>query len=264
MRGRGTGLDWNGNMTRLQPECHVRGSRAWGVLPLLALSLTLLPACERRPEPDEPAPDPAIPQTDASGPTGGDYPTPPPLPPESIPARPRTIQDTLLLEGMAEPSPATLVEAPAGFPRRFTTYLPEGLLVEFEGRGDSAGVRFHAAFAGTPDRNAYMHVRLYGTDLSRAQASQAATDFVRSRAPWRDEGTTAEPPPWGLEAYSFQYMGDGNVPYTGRVVLGHHVDRFFHVLTHYPAEYGDGLGPRFDRILQHWRWEDTGRLLVSR
>jgi hypothetical protein len=87
---------------------------------------------------------------------------------------------------------------------------------------------------------------------------------VRSRAPWRDEADPAEPPGWGQEAYTFSYAGDGNVPITGRLVLGRHADRYFHVLTHYPAEYGDGLGPRFQSILEHWRWEDTGRPLVWR
>lgn len=221
------------------------------------------PEFETEQEPGERTARPPIPQTEATEPQQA-YPSLPPLPPESIPQRPREVQDTILIEGMREPTRARLLEAPPDFPVRFSTYVPDGIGSEFEGRGDSASVRFYASFGGAVDRNAYMHVRLYRAAMSRTAASTAATDFVRSRAPWRDEATTVQPPPWGVEAYTFGYQGDGNRPYTGRMVLGHHRDRYFHVLTHYPAEYGDGLGPRFDRILQHWRWEDTGRPLVQR
>jgi hypothetical protein len=185
----------------------------------------------------------------------------PPLPPESIPQRPRTVADTLLIEGMPEPVTATLLRAPADLGMPFSTYVPPGIAADFEPAGDGPSIRFAAAFTGTADPRAYMHVRLYPAGTSEAAARTAATDFIRSRAPWRDEAQPAAAPPWGIEAYTYQYSGDGGVPITGRLVIGRHRDRFFHVLTHYPAEYGDGLGPRFQRILELWRWEDTGRML---
>jgi len=49
---------------------------------------------------------------------------------------------------------------------------------------------------------------------------------------------------------------------TGRVSIGRHGDNWFHVVRHYPVEYGDGLGPRLHTILRLWRWDDTGEMLM--
>jgi hypothetical protein len=162
-----------------------------------------------------------------------------------------------------EPTPATLVRAPRGFDVPFSTYLPRGLNVDFNSRGDSAAVRFTAAFGGRPVRNAYMHILMYPPGTTRLVARGDAMAFLRGGAPWRNEGQPADPPPWALEAYTYAYTGDGGAYHVGRVVLGRHGSRYFHVVTHYPAEYGDGLGPRLNRILEHWRWEDTGRMLTA-
>jgi hypothetical protein len=210
---------------------------------------------------DDEGPDTAFPLTDESLP-----PQPvaelPPLPPESIPARPREVRDTLMIEGMPELATSRLVESPAGFGLRFSTYVPEGLGVDFSTDADSGGIRFHAAFAGQPDRNAYMHVYVYPEGSTGIEARSAAFEFLRSRFLVGDEVNPADVPEWGREAYGIAYSGDGGAQYVGRMVIGSRGDRYFHVLTHYPAEYGDGLGPRFDRILRSWRWEDSGRYLV--
>jgi hypothetical protein len=190
----------------------------------------------------------------------------------ALPERPGTVQDTLLIEGMPEPTTARLVRSPAGFGAPFTTYVPEGVDVDFEEGGDSAGVRFSAAFTGAADPNAYMHVRLYAPGATAA-AQEVAASFLRSRLPQdhpvngsleaEQPYAQVEPPSWGDEAFAFRYAGERNTLYVGRIVLARQNGRVLHVLTHYPAEYGDGLGPRFARILQQWRWEDTGRMFES-
>jgi hypothetical protein len=185
----------------------------------------------------------------------------PPLPPESIAPRSRTIQDTLIIEGMPEPTTATLVQAPSDFDLPFSTYVPRGIQPDFDmdGRGDA--VRFTAAFTGRPDPNAYMHVFVYPAGTTGVRARESAFEFLRSRFLVGDEVQPVDAPAWGREAYALSYSGDGGAHYTGRMVLATHAGRYFHVLTHYPAEYGDGLGPRYARILEWWRWEDTGRPL---
>jgi hypothetical protein len=178
----------------------------------------------------------------------------------AIPPDPRadTMLDTLLIEGMPEPVAMALVRAPAGFGLPFSTFLPPGLAVEFEAGGDGAAVRFLAAFGGSPARSAYLHVRLYPPGTTREDAMNAALVLAGAAA---GPASPTEPPFWGLDARTFSVPGSGSI--TGRIVIARHGDRLLHVVTHYPAEYGDGLSPRFATILHHWRWEDTGRMLAG-
>jgi hypothetical protein len=196
--------------------------------------------------------------------------------------RPETLVDTLLIEGMPEPSTARLLRSPPAFALPFSTYVPEGIAADFDppenadqaaaGTGGD-GVRFAAAFTGTPDDRAYMHVRIYARGAPQLSPREAVGAFLRTRQP-QDDPVGAididepydeiDPPAWGEQAFTFMYRGDGDVLTSGRLVVARHQDRAFHVLTHYPAEYGDGLAPRFARILEHWRWEDTGEMLQPR
>jgi hypothetical protein len=211
---------------------------------LVATALTLgIAACETRPEPQ------------------------PPEPP-AFPARAETRQDTVYIEGMPEVSTARLLHATELDPP-FSTYVPAGIAAAAEAAGDSGAVRFSAAFTGEADPNAYMHVRLYPVGTNLLSAREVVAGFLRSRQPQDDPvaGTDVDaaqrldPPAWGLEAHRFDYAGEGGRHYVGRITLAQHGPRFFHVLVHYPAEYGDGLSPRLDYILEHWRWEDTGEPL---
>ena len=65
---------------------------------------------------------------------------------------------------------------------------------------------------------------------------------------------------WSDEEFAFRYpeaAADGST-HVGVISIGRHGNRFFHLLIHYPAEYGDGMAPRAALILDEWRWEDTG------
>jgi hypothetical protein len=109
-----------------------------------------------------------------------------------------------------------------------------------------------------------MHVYVYPRGSTSVVARQGALEFLRSRFLVGDEARPIPPPSWAREAYDMSYSGDRGMLYAGSVVLASHRDRYFHVVRHYPAEYGDGLAPRFHRILEWWRWEDTGRALLHR
>jgi hypothetical protein len=188
-----------------------------------------------------------------------------------LPERAQTRQDTLMIEGMPEPTTSRLLRSPVDFAVPFSTYVPEGLESSFDDGGAGSGVRFTAAFAGVNEPNAYMHVRLY-VPGEVPDAMEVTSSFLRTRQPQDHpvDGEAVEepyrivdPPTWGTSAFEFQYPGEGGALYMGRIVIGVVRDRQFHVLTHYPAEYGDGLGPRFQRILEDWRWDDTGEMLTG-
>jgi hypothetical protein len=221
---------------------------------LLAAMATVLPGCDGRGGGTAPGDAPGDPPPAAADSLAGAAPATPPDP------RAETMADTLLIEGMPEPVAMTLVRAPNGFGLPFSTYLPPGVAVEFESGGDGAAVRFLAAFGPQPDPSAYMHVRLYLPDTSPADAMDGALAVAGLAG--GTHADTATPPAWALNGRDISHTRDGTT-YLGRALIASHGDRSLHVVTHYPAEYGDGLGPRFARILHHWRWEDTGRMLTG-
>jgi hypothetical protein len=179
-----------------------------------------------------------------------------------LPQRAASISDTLLLEGMPEVTLFRLFRSPEEATVRFSTYVPDGVHAAMEGAADTLAVRFSAAFTGMPHASAYMQVRFYPFDATNRNVLAAMSELLRRRAPAGEELRAADTPAWATEAYTFTYRGDGNVLYVGRAVIALHAGRRFHVFTHYPAEFGDGLGPRFARILDDWRWEDTGAMLT--
>lgn len=187
----------------------------------------------------------------------------------ALPPRPETVQDTVMIEGMPEVTTSRLLHL-AEFEPPFSTYVPQGIDARVEAAADTGSVRFAAAFTGDVDPNAYMHVRLYPYGAGLGNVQEVVQGFLRSRAPQDDPiggldvqevPPPVSPPHWAVDAYDFTYAGDANVLYVVRAVIAQHGNRFVHVISHYPAEYGDGLAPRFDYILEHWRWEDTGTML---
>lgn len=185
----------------------------------------------------------------------------------AVEARAATRQDTIMIEGMPEPSTSTLLATPADFALPFSTYVPEGISTEV----DTAGVRFTAAFGGVENTLAYMYVRPHAPGTQLHEARDRVGEFLISRVAHDDPVDTddypdtwdrTDTPDWAIEAYAFEDdQARPDSPYVGRIILARHGTTLFHVIINYPAEYGDGLGPRFDAILEDWRWEDTGTML---
>jgi hypothetical protein len=195
------------------------------------------------------------------------------LPPESLaaaprtgrlPARPETRTDTVHIEGTAQPERLTLVRSPEGFQPPFSTYVPPGLRTGFMAGDSTPSARFVAAFGGTVNNDAYLQVRVYPPGSSEVVARNAVDAYLRGRDPRQDNIRESERWPWAREAYDFSYGGEGGTElFVGTMAIARHGNRFLHVLVHYPAEYGDGMGPRVEKILREWRWEDDGSRLTD-
>lgn len=178
--------------------------------------------------------------------------------PEPRTARPETLVDTLYIEGMPDVARATLVRAPQEFDMPFSTYLPQGMNVEYRTDSSGAAVRFVAAFGGVVEPQAYLQVRKHPLATSAQQARDVVSAFLAGKTV-----RPADAPDWALDVHAFDYEDHAGIAYTGRIMLARHGPRFLDVVQHYPPEYGDGLGPRFHSILRHWRWEDTGAPLIG-
>lgn len=173
-------------------------------------------------------------------------------------SRPATLIDSISIEGSKEPMTLTLVEPPAGFPMTFSTYMPPDMRAEFD--ADSAAVKFIAAFGGTVQPKAYVQVQRVGEG---GVANVRADSLVGRMLAGRTLGGTqllSGAPPWASDGAGFAYTEDG-ARYNGTVAIRTAGPTAFRVITHLPSEYGDGMGPRVQKILENWRWADGSPLI---
>ena len=207
---------------------------------LCALLVSCAPAGEA-PEVE----DPPLPRADATADTTA-------APAQAVPGaeRPETRRDTIMLEGMPEPVTLRLFRTPGGFPLPFSTYFPEDMIAEVTPSGEE--VRFVAAFGGQRNDSAFVAARVYPEGATEEEAR------ARLRAALGGAVERASEPAYGWGEEEYVRQGAGTV---GRGVLGRHAGRLFHVVVRYPAEYGDGFGPRAGTILDEWRWGDGGEPL---
>lgn len=173
-------------------------------------------------------------------------------------ARPRTRTDTIMVEGTAQTETSQLVTAPGGFARPFSTYVPQG--IESAVNAPSTA-RFTAAFAGNRNPDAFMEVFVYPSGAMRPAAEDILADVMSRRNVAEHETSATGRPSWALDATAFNYVGSDSTAFTGSVTVGQQGATYLHIVRHYPAEYGDGLPPRLQTILEQWRWEDTGEML---
>jgi hypothetical protein len=188
-------------------------------------------------------------------------------------AREERVRRAIMIEGMADTLEFRLVRAPRDFPLPFSTYVPDDMDAEFTERDGRHVVHFTARFAGRVEPRARLSVHAYppGTPVEQAQSELAAylsglfPDDSPIRGPEYERATPIEPASgyaWAANETRFEVpRADAPGTLTGRSGVGMHGDRAFHFVIEYPPEYGDGMGPRVDAILDEWRWEDTGRML---
>lgn len=231
---------------------------------LTTLLALLLAGCS----PDRPADGNAVPEASPAPPFSMETLPPdspaPVRPAEQLPTRPPVLQDSVPIEGDWQRERLTLVRSPSGFDPPFSTYVPEGLRTEFLVGDSTPSVRFVAAFAEKVNPDAYLQLRLYPPGATELVVRTAVDAYLRGRAPRQDRFAPSSGWPWSIGAWDFDYT-EGRTPihYIGTIAIARHGNRYLHVLAHYPAEYGDGVGPRFHRLLQEWRWEDDGSRLVN-
>lgn len=149
----------------------------------------------------------------------------------------------------------TLYRTPADFPIPFSTYVPEDMVAQASSSGEGESIRFIANFGGQLIEDAFMNAFFFPAGTTESEAIERAREVAGA--------TSADPQraasfPWALEVYEL-----GGADRFGSVAVGEHAGRYFYLITSYPPEFGDGMGPRLDRILEEWRWGDTGAPLAG-
>ncbi|AHM59893.1 hypothetical protein D770_08150 [Flammeovirgaceae bacterium 311] len=159
--------------------------------------------------------------------------------PATVASVPDSIQDTLLIEGMPEAVTLSLYRSPENWPLQFRTYLPPEMEAETISSGEGGAIQF----------SFYMARILFftfpeGTNRSRAQKTaytalgSASVDPCDNEWEWQ----------WGC------YYSGNNPKQVSRILMGEKEGRYFYFLIQYPAEYGDGFGPRYQLLLDKWEW----------
>lgn len=166
----------------------------------------------------------AAPGSAAADPSVVHHPEPPP--------RPQQKTDSMQVEGMWERFTARLVAPTTDVP--FSTYVPQRMQFDQQASGEGEGFYFYAAFSGQRNPNAFMLVFLLPQGADETQARTLANAFRASRSGARQ---------------------------ATRVQLGEYSGRHFYVAYTYPAEFGDGMGPRTHYIREQWVWHNDGKSL---
>jgi hypothetical protein len=175
--------------------------------------------------------------------------------------RTATKMETISLEGMEQTLRFRLFDSrPAGITAPFTTYVPDDMAIRSAPR--ETGDRFvaRAVFGGQVEPRAFVEARF----LPEHASQQAAAESLAAWAP--DERPS---PLAGGKRFDWSVRerwirrGEGDTAVEGIAALGRHGARWFVIQVEYPIDYGEGLLPRVERVLEEWRWEDTGGGLGS-
>jgi len=179
----------------------------------------------------------------------------------SLEERSATKMETISLEGMEQTLRLRLFDSlPAGIDVPFTTYVPDDMAIRSAPR--ETGDRFvaRAVFGGQVEPRAFVEARFLPEHASEQAAAESLAAWAPNERPSPLEGGKRFE--WSVRERWIR-RGEGDAAIEGIAALGRHGARWFVIHVEYPIDYGEGLLPRVERVLEEWRWEDTGGGLGS-
>lgn len=138
-------------------------------------------------------------------------------------------------------------------PDVFTTYYPDNdFIAESENVAEGTGVRFYFNAGDTLNKDVFVGTYFPRQPIPLEQLKQVAQERgLIQPSQWQEVTRTTDVPySWAKEKIVYQRRG-GSEPIQGEVYLGEANGKTFYVVTHYPAEYAEGFGPRADMILKN-------------
>lgn len=166
-----------------------------------------------------------------------------------------TLAETVHIEGMPEVLPSRVFQSPDDFPLGFSTIVPADMEIELVRSAERDGVRFQARFGGVRSPAASLTFVALPEGASAEAARTVAADLASQVGGVRaSDGQRYD---WAVEEYRLE---GGR---SGFLALGEHRGVWFYILSAYPPEFGDGMGPRVALILRRWTWSDGTALLAG-
>lgn len=187
----------------------------------------------------------------------------PGLPSDGPADRPAEREIGIEMEGFEEDMRFVLYRSPSGFPLPFSTYVPVDMVAEDVSSGEGAAVRFVAAFGGVRNEGAAVRVIVHRAGATEAEAVGVLRELAAGLGTELVDAPAEESFDWSTRDFRSVALPGRRDAVEGTMAVGRRDDRLFSLVIHYPAEYGDGFGPRAHRILVEWRWEDTGEPLLG-
>lgn len=135
----------------------------------------------------------------------------------------------------------------------FTTYVPEkDFVAESRDFGEGTDAWFIYNVGGNPNKNVFVAMFFPAKATTLEQLKQFAQDRRLLEAnQWELVTRTKEVPySWAKEKIVYKQRASSQ-NLGGEVYVGEANGKAFYVITHYPAEYGDGFAPRADLILKN-------------
>ncbi|NJO42560.1 MAG: hypothetical protein HC865_18565 [Cyanobacteria bacterium RU_5_0] len=170
--------------------------------------------------------------------------------------RPDTKIISLSVEGETTEIELDLFENDA-FP--FTTYYPtQDLIPEVISSSEGMSVRFYFSPMGTKNEKAYIQffVPTRSASIEQIQELILGDRGLLIRNQWELlDRTDIVSYPWANEKLMYQ-QPTGRESIVGAIYIGEENGQGFYVLTHYPAEYGDGFEPRSNIVLENVQFEE--------
>ena len=158
--------------------------------------------------------------------------------------------DTMSVEG--EKTEVTLKRYDQGSDV-FTTYFPEkDFVAESRDFGEGTGAWFIYNVGERQNKNVFVAMFFPAKATTLEQLKQVAQERRLLEAnQWELVTRTKEVPySWAKEKIVYKKRGSSQ-NLGGEVYVGEANGKAFYVITHYPAEYGDGFAPRADLILKN-------------
>ena len=164
--------------------------------------------------------------------------------------KPSTKTDTLSIEGEKTQVTLKLYDKASGV---FTTYYPDkDFIAQSRTLGEGTGTQFIYNVGERQNQNVFVALFFPTKATTLEQLKQVAQQRGLIQAnQWQVvTRTTQVPYSWAKEKIVYKKRGSSqNV--IGEVYVGETKGKAFYVVTHYPAEYGDGFAPRADLILKN-------------
>jgi hypothetical protein len=165
--------------------------------------------------------------------------------------RPSTKTDTINIEG--EKSEVTL-KLYDELSQIFTTYFPkDDFVAESVSSGEGTGSLFYFNIDGNKNSDAYVSIS-FPTGANNAEQLErllTAKGGLVQKNQWQMEERTKDVPySWAKEKILYKQPGSEDNLLV-QLYIGEANGKVFYVITHYPAEYGDGFAPRANFILDN-------------